>query len=261
MNDPIYIALIIGLSSSFHCIGMCGPIAVAVPTRSNSSFGAFILLLQYHFGRILTYAALGLLIGNIGLTLKMFGALQWISIISGIALILFAWKKLFSHHLEIPFVGKVTQFISRNIGKIVRSESPFKLLILGMLNGLLPCGMVYIALTNALLTGSPISSAAAMIFFGVGTLPAMLIFGMMLNKISFSLRAKLNKMIPVLLTIVGALIVLRGLNLNIPYLSPKVSLETTSLYTHSDERAVVKMECCESPMTGSCTNKAVESSK
>jgi len=228
---------------------MCGPIAAAVPTRSSSNFGTFINLLQYNFGRILTYSILGFLIGNIGFTLNMFGALQWISIISGIALVLFAWKKLFFHHLNLPFVGKITQFVSKNVGKIVRSESPIKLLTLGTLNGLLPCGMVYIALTNSLLAGSPATSATAMIFFGVGTLPAMLIFGMMLNKISFSLRAKMNKALPVLLTIVGILIILRGMNLNIPYVSPAVHVVQTE-GANQDERDVVKIDCCEAPKAG-----------
>lgn len=252
MNTPLYIAFIIGISSSFHCIGMCGPITAALPTKSNSNFGVFLKLMQYHLGRILTYSFLGLLIGNIGLTLSTFGILQWISIISGVLLVFFAWEKYFPARFNWPLLGNITTFVSKNIGKIVRSNSPFKLIALGMLNGLLPCGMVFIALTNALLTGNPFSSATAMVFFGLGTLPAMITVGFMLNKISVSLRSKMNKALPYLLTIVGVMIVLRGLNLDIPYISPKISYVTEMEAT--DEKKV-QMDCCHSKSDACETSK------
>lgn len=249
MEAPFYIAFIIGISSSFHCIGMCGPIVTAVPTRSATNFGILFKLLQYHLGRILTYSILGLVVGNIGLTLATFGALQWISIISGMILIAFAWKKYFVNYFSWRIFSGISSFVSKGVGKVLRSNSPFKLVSLGILNGLLPCGMVFIALTNALLTGNSISSGTAMVFFGLGTLPAMIAVGFMLNKISLSLRSKMNKALPYLLTVVGLMIVLRGMNLDIPYLSPKLEVV---LHEKGNDVNTVKMECCHSPEAEEC---------
>ena len=221
---------------------MCGPIVAAIPTKSATNLGVLLKLIQYHFGRIFTYSVLGLIIGNIGFTLATFGALQWISIVSGFVLIAFAWKKYFLGYIKWSGFSTITSYISTNVGKVLRSHTRFKLVLLGMLNGLLPCGMVFIALTNALLTGSAASSAFAMAIFGLGTLPAMIAVGLMLNKISLSLRAKMSKALPYLLTLVGLLIVLRGMNLNIPFISPKIEVVSES---HVINRTTVKMECCQ----------------
>ncbi len=249
MGAPFYIAFVIGISSSFHCIGMCGPIAAAIPTRSATNFGILFKLLQYHIGRIFTYSILGLVVGNIGLTLATFGALQWISIISGMILIAFAWKKYFINYFSWRIFSGISSFVSKGVGKVLRSNSPFKLVSLGILNGLLPCGMVFIALTNALLTGNPTSSATAMIFFGLGTLPAMIAVGFMLNKISLKLRSKMNKALPYLLTVVGLMIILRGMNLDIPYLSPKIEVVSEEM---GIDRGTVKMNCCNTSRMEEC---------
>lgn len=249
METPFYIAFVIGISSSFHCIGMCGPIVAAIPTKSATNFGVLFKLLQYHLGRIFIYSILGLLIGNIGLTLATFGALQCISIFSGFILVAFAWKKYFTKYFNWSVFSGISGFVSKGVGKVIRSKSHFKLVLLGMLNGLLPCGMVFIALTNALLTGNPTSSAAAMIFFGLGTLPAMIAVGFMLNKISLKLRSKMNKALPYLLTVVGLMIILRGMNLDIPYLSPKIEVVSEEM---GIDRGTVKMNCCHTSRMEEC---------
>lgn len=249
MEASLYIALILGLSSSFHCVGMCGPIAMAIPANRKNNWTLSFGILSYNLGRILTYAILGLIVGNIGLSLTTFGIMQWISILAGIGLILFAWKKVIGR--IIPFSGssKLTTFIAQNIGKVMRSNSVFKLPLLGMLNGLLPCGMVYVALTNAILAGSPINGALSMLFFGLGTIPAMFAIAYFANKITGKVRQKINTAIPYILTIVGVLVVLRGMNLDIPYISPKVQLTEMKNENNTSEQAPapeVKMSCCHS---------------
>lgn len=247
MDAFLYIALILGLSSSFHCIGMCGPIAMAIPLNRKSNWSLSLGIVAYNLGRILTYTTLGIIVGNIGLTIETFGIMQWISILAGIGLILFAWKKVIGRLLPFSGNSKITSFISKSIGKVMRSQSSFKLPLLGMLNGLLPCGMVYVALTNAILAGSPVNGALSMLFFGIGTIPAMFAIAYFANKITSSLRQKINTAIPYVLTIVGLLIVLRGMNLDIPYISPKVHLTELTNENESNlskNETKVEMSCC-----------------
>ncbi len=245
MGVFIITGFILGLTSNFHCIGMCGPIAMAIPVNRSSNLTIFSGALQYNTGRIITYALFGVIVGSIGLTIRTFGILQWVSIISGILLIFFAWRKYLQH----SFFGRFPSFgiqstLNKGLGTIIRSKSPFKLLFLGGLNGLLPCGMVFTALLNAILTGDVFFSSLSMIAFGIGTLPAMMAVTFMTNKITSSARKKMNNLVPYLLTVVGLLIILRGLNLGIPYISPTVKLAPTENTTsHS---ADVEMSCCHS---------------
>ena len=219
---------------------MCGPIALAVPVKRHSNWRILSGVIQYNLGRVITYFFLGILIGIIGISATTFGVLQWLSIATGIFLIVFAWRKWIGSRIEQKLaIPALNSFVSRNIGKLMRSNQPGKLLMLGGLNGLLPCGMVFLALGNALLAGSPTSSAMAMAAFGLGTLPSMLAVGFAANRFTMGWRAKLNKAVPYLLTVVGLLIVLRGMNLNIPFISPQVKTIVTE---QQDEE--VEMSCC-----------------
>ena len=238
-------SLIIGLSSSLHCMGMCGPLALAIPIKRNTRLQVLGGILQYNLGRISTYALLGALIGLIGLTADTLGVLQWISIFSGIFMILFAWKKWFARVFEPKLsITGLNRFISFGMGSLLHGNSPFKLVLLGALNGLLPCGMVYLGLVNALLSGNSIGGAISMVFFGLGTLPAMIIVGFAANRISFN--TKLLKLVPIILTITGVLVVLRGMNLDIPYISPKINITQQTTHDDSTPKACqqVEMSCC-----------------
>ena len=244
MSTLIITGFILGISSSLHCLGMCGPIAMAIPVDRSSNGRILFGAVQYNLGRIFTYSILGVIVGSMGFTLNTFGILQWLSIISGIGLIIFAWRKYIqkSFSSKIPSLG-IQSTLNKSLGKVIRSNSPFKLLLLGGLNGLLPCGMVFTALLNAVLTGEIIYSGLAMVAFGVGTLPAMIAVVFMTNKISQSARQKMNNLVPYLLTIVGVLIILRGLNLGIPYISPTIKAvqQTENSSVNNTE---VEMSCC-----------------
>lgn len=244
----VFTGLILGLTSNLHCIGMCGPIAMAIPVKRTSNLSILSGSLQYNFGRIVTYFILGLIVGSIGLTINTIGILQWLSIAAGVGLILFAWRKYFQRLFSGHLPGfKIQSFLNKGLGKVLKSKSPFRLFLLGNLNGLLPCGMVFAALLNAILTGDFMYSGLAMVAFGVGTLPAMVAVTFVANKISGSARQKMNRVVPYLLTLVGLLIVLRGMNLDIPYLSPKVTLvENTETVNHEVPAPEVEMSCCHS---------------
>jgi sulfite exporter TauE/SafE len=223
---------------------MCGPIAMAIPVNRTNNWTTLFGALQYNFGRIFTYAMLGAVVGAFGLSVQTFGFLQWVSIIAGIGLIIFAWRKYLQNIIPATKLSfGLHNPLSKLLGKLFISKSPLKLVALGSLNGLLPCGMVYAALLNAVLMGNIAFSSLAMVSFGIGTLPAMLAVTFVANKINAQTRLKMTRMVPYILTIVGFLIVLRGLNLNIPYISPKVSMvETTNL--QGDANQQVEMSCC-----------------
>ena len=231
-------AFFLGMIANLHCVGMCGPIALALPLNRNSKVELILGILQYNFGRIITYTILGFIVGFIGFGINLIGILQILSIISGIGIILYAWRKiLFSSEIFKKInINFIHRFTSKYMGKIIRNNSPFKLFLFGSLNGLLPCGMVYTALITSIITGTPTFSAITLFFFGLGTLPGMILITLFANKITNRFRGKINKVLPYFVSIIGLLILLRGLNLDIPYISPKASMDK-----HTKE---IKMESC-----------------
>ncbi len=236
----IWLGFIIGITSGLHCIGMCGPIAMAIPVNRENSITLTFGILQYNLGRILSYTLLGVIVGTIGLTAVTFGILQWLSIIAGLSIILFAWKKWLFH---VNFGSQLYSQIAKNMGKVLALKGWYRLPLLGMLNGLLPCGMVYLALINAIVSGDSISSGLSMLSFGVGTLPVMFVVGWSAKKIQQNFRSKLVKIVPYILTIIGLSMVLRGMNLGIPYISPKLHVPKEEV----KEKVEVEMECCHAP--------------
>lgn len=226
-------AFILGLASSFHCIGMCGPIAMALPLNRSSKWTILGGLLVNNLGRITTYALIGLLFGTIGFTLNLYRFFQYASIVVGCAMIVLAWKKQWIKKIEFrsSFLQK---WVVGNMGKLLASQSPLKLLALGMTNGLLPCGIIFIAISTSLLASNAIGSAAIMIAFGLGTFPGMFVVGFFANQFSASVKQQLTHAFPYIMTLVGILVILRGSNLGIPYLSPKII--TTKHADHNREK-------------------------
>ena len=219
-------AFLFGVVSNLHCFGMCGPIILSIPLNRQDKKAVFIGTLQYHTGRILIYSLLGFIVGYIGMGIQLIGILQSVSIIAGFGIIIYAWRNhLFNGKLEPIFPSALpNNFSSKAMGNVLRFNSPIKLGLLGMLNGILPCGMVYAALIAAIITGTPTYAATSMLFFGLGTLPGLLILSYFAQKINGKVRSKINKYLPYILTIVGLMIVLRGMNLGIPYLSPQAKI-------------------------------------
>lgn len=237
--EAAYISgLILGLSASFHCLGMCGPLVMAVPIKSNSTSGKVWGITQYHIGKTFTYAVLGLLVGLIGISIQTFRWMQVLSIVSGVLIILFAWGKFIKIPVGQTLVQKFMRFSSKAIKYIFNSNIPLKPMFFGMLNGLLPCGLIYIALINSLLVSSPFQSMLAMVFFGLGTVPILTL----VKFVSTQIKWKTNRLMPVLITVVGLMIIFRGLNLGIPYLSPKIEL---NLADNSKENEL-SVSCCSS---------------
>ncbi len=216
-------ALTIGLIGSLHCAGMCGPIAIALPLSQENWFRKISGGLSYNFGRILTYGVLGSLFGMLGRGIKLAGLQQWASIAVGIIMIisvLFPFifrEKIKISNLFSGYAGRLT------IGfrKLFNKDSIGALFMIGLLNGLLPCGLVYVAIAGAINTHDVVMGVAFMMMFGIGTTPMLLGISIMGNMISLGLKRRLSKVIPIFIVMLGLLFILRGMSLGIPYVSPK----------------------------------------
>ncbi|MBE2228852.1 MAG: sulfite exporter TauE/SafE family protein [Ignavibacteria bacterium] len=211
---------LVGLLGSFHCIGMCGPIAIALPKTNNPVTSRLI----YNFGRIITYSMLGLLFGLLGSRLEMFGLQRIISISLGILIILTVITPV-SYRIRVSNslgLYKPIGILKMYFGRMLKTHTISSMLVIGLLNGLLPCGFVYIGITGAIAVGSTLNGMLFMAMFGLGTLPVMLGTSLIGSAISINLRQKLTRLLPALSIVLAIIFILRGLNLGIPYLSPKL---------------------------------------
>lgn len=214
----LWTAFMLGFVGSLHCAGMCGPLAMAVPVVGEGRAAILRSRLIYNLGRITTYAVMGAIVGLLGQAFALAGVQRWISLAAG-ALIL----------MGVLVSSRWLSGLSLNRG-IVRLKSTFGLLLqrrtfgavtlLGALNGLLPCGLVYVACTAALASHHWWEGVAYMTLFGLGTVPMMFGLGMVGLKLQSALRFRLQRLVPASLAIVGGLLLLRGLALGIPYVSP-----------------------------------------
>jgi sulfite exporter TauE/SafE len=221
----IYIALTMGLLSSLHCVGMCGPIALAVPVRTTHTGLKIFRYLLFNSGRVFTYSILGLTAGLAGRGFAWAGLQQWLSILTGIMILMVILFTRYSPHftpLHNALTG-ITDFLKKLFARYLKQKGSWSLFILGILNGFLPCGMVYAALLGAIATGDYWSGALFMIAFGLGTTPALMILGLSGNMLGASVRSKIKFISPALAVTVAILLILRGLSLDIPYISPVVN--------------------------------------
>lgn len=229
-------SFMLGFVGSFHCIGMCGPIALLLPVQHLTGGKKMAGILLYNAGRVSAYAIFGLLFGWLGQQLYLGGLQQWLSIITGCLLLAVAglkftgirWTK--GGHLPNAF----TQKIKLLLGRLLQQQRFRTLYAIGFLNGLLPCGLVYLGIAGAVATGDVLKGMLFMAAFGAGPLPAMKSVTWFSHLINITVRNKMRRMIPVVVSIMGILLILRGLNLGIPYISP-------TLVPHSEH---VVENCC-----------------
>lgn len=224
----LYTALLFGLLSSFHCIGMCGPIALMLPLDRNNQAKKVTQIITYHLGRLIAYALIGFVFGMLGKGFLLAGLQQKTSILLGIAIILVVVipeKVLANFNFSKP-IFKMISVVKSALGTQFKNKSYQSLFTIGLLNGFLPCGMVYVALFGAVAMQSPTLGVLYMIMFGLGTIPLMSSVVYLKNFMTISLRNKIQKAIPYVAVFIGTLFILRGLGLDIPYISPS----NTSLF-------------------------------
>jgi sulfite exporter TauE/SafE len=216
-------AFAMGLLSSFHCVGMCGAIAFSLPTQQLSTARKVGGILLYNSGRMLSYTLLGILFGFAGRQLYVGGFQQWFSIIAGVFILAIVLQSMFrSPVLHLPGFKRMNMFAQKLIGNFLQRPSATSMFMLGMANGLLPCGLIYLAITGALATGSITGSATFMAMFGLGTFPALFLLSYFGFLIKISTRNAIKKVVPYFVATVAVLLILRGMGLNIPYVSPLI---------------------------------------
>jgi sulfite exporter TauE/SafE len=227
---PLSSAFFLGLLTSLHCVGMCGPLALALPLTGDTRARYIAGRLIYNLGRAVTYASMGLILGLVGQAFSFGGYQRWISFSVGVVLltgVMLTRTGLMNNLLNrIGLFGLFARFHATWTRKFKRG-SLAGLFILGLINGLLPCGPVYVALGAAATTGRADLSGLFMLVFGIGTLPLMLGVSLAGKLVQVPIRRKLQRLIPVSAGVVAVLLIVRGMALGIPYLSPPI--EATSL--------------------------------
>ncbi|MBC7488338.1 MAG: sulfite exporter TauE/SafE family protein [Cytophagaceae bacterium] len=214
----LYAAFTMGLLGSMHCLGMCGPIAMALPVRTRNKGLKLLKYILYNVGRIITYSILGFLVGTIGSFFVLAGLQQVLSITAGLLIILsmIVVYQPFQYscitRITLPFRQKIKEAITYYF----QHANAYNMVILGMLNGLLPCGMVYAALIGAMAAGDTVSGTLFMTAFGLGTIPLMLTVSYAGNILSNKWKYRLNNLSPIFIFAVGALLILRGLQIHMP---------------------------------------------
>lgn len=227
----ITMGFLMGLTGSLHCAGMCGPIIWVMPFQQLSGWRKWLGIGLYHIGRITVYALMGVLLFSFKSLFEP-QVQQYISIILGGVLLIVGILSFFPSRftVKMPWTG----FVQNNLSRFMAQPTIGTLFITGMLNGLLPCGLVYMALSASVVASTPLNAAILMYAFGIGTAPMLIALTIIKDRTKVLRANHFRKFVPVVMLFFGSLFVLRGMNLGIPYLSPKITMEQNE----------VKAECC-----------------
>lgn len=233
LSAIIQIGFFMGLLGSIHCVGMCGPLVMSLPLGDKNGFEKGIAIGLYHIGKIGSYAMLGIVFAMLGSQFPMYKLQQNLSVVIGLIMVVyvlyvFVLKPPHFTHLNFlyrPLVGLIS--------KLFKQKRIVLFLLIGFLNGLLPCGMVYVALTSALATQHVLQGGILMLFFGLGTVPALLLVSWGGQFMSVSVRKQLQSWLPVFIVTMGLFLIIRGMNLGIPYLSPQLGVGNQSISCHN----------------------------
>ena len=220
MMPMLTAALILGAFGTFHCVGMCGPLALALPVVNEGHGSRLLSSFLYNIGRTITYATLGVLLGLIGQSFSLIGFQQILSITAGAIILLMIIFPM--HQKDIPFFKPFFIAVRKGLASLFGHKSYSSNFGIGLLNGFLPCGLVYVALAAATASGTVLHAALFMAAFGLGTLPVMWAFAFFGSYIQPNKFKGLKKFYPVLMGVMGLLLIMRGIGLDIPFISPAV---------------------------------------
>lgn len=231
MSALFFAALTLGMIGSFHCVGMCGPLAFSLPLSNTSDFAKFTGSFLYNLGRIITYSIFGLFFGLVGKSFILFGFQQWLSILVGISILFFLFvpKKWIINRQAGTVFSKYSHTVRSLLGQLFHKKNYSCLVAIGILNGLLPCGLIYMAVTGAIAAADPFKSAFFMASFGLGTLPVMWSVSFFGNFIGIGLRKKIRRAYPIMMGLMACLLIVRGMGLGIPYVSPFLNTQTAEV--------------------------------
>lgn len=211
---------VLGFAGSVHCIGMCGPLALSLPFQAFNGLYKWLAVIFYNIGRISTYIGIGIAAGLLGRGVNWFGFTQIVSIVLGLLIVYSVLLPRLFPQTSLPLLKGFKQWQINTMQKIMLKQSAGWMFVFGLLNGLLPCGLVYTAIAASLVAHNIYESMLFMGFFGIGTIPAMILLVAAAQYIPQKIRNQFRKLVPVFTFIIGCLLILRGLNLDIPFVSP-----------------------------------------
>lgn len=212
----IWVALTLGFVGSLHCIGMCGPLALLACQREDQSMSKSNFF--YNIGRISTYTLLGGIFGVLGTFLFVLQFQKWIAIAIGIIMVLSIFSSMNIDGLinKIPLIKLYHHRIQKIISSYIQKAKSYSPYVLGMLNGLVPCGLVYLAIAGSIASPHWTDSMLFMFFFGIGTLPAMMGLVAGFQILDFKKKIVIKKLLPVVTMFFGAFLVYRGIMVEMP---------------------------------------------
>lgn len=214
------VGILIGAGGSMHCLAMCGPLVLRFQSRVAGGLRQYFAFIAYHCGRVSSYIFLGTLFGMLGMSVAILRAGQFFAIVAGIVIILLSLGKYNPHW---PLLQQVSNKVAKYIGnEILQSGSTIPDYVAGILNGFLPCGLVLVAITTAASLGTLSGAIVLMAGFGLGTIPLLLTMLIVHSAVNPFVRSRFNHFSSAIGIVIGILLVIRGLNLGIPYLSPYI---------------------------------------
>lgn len=227
LNGVLVVGFLMGFIGSVHCIGMCGPLTMALPFSQQKHISKYLSILLFHIGKIVSYALLGLIVGFFGKQLFVIESQQGISIVIGILMVIYVlWVYVIRMNTSFNPFQFMQAPVLKALRKLINNKKMYVFFLLGLLNGLLPCGLVYLALGSAMSTGSSIEAAIFMALFSIGTMPALIIVALGTQVVGIEWRRKFQKSLPFFIFGMGVILILRGMNLGIPLVSPHIELNT-----------------------------------
>ncbi len=225
----LFAALMLGLVGSLHCAGMCGPLVLAI-SAAGGGMNRPMAKLAYHAGRLATYVMLGAIFGLLGRGIALAGMQRWLSVAGGAAILVgVAASSRFA--VSTPLY-KLVSTLKAAFARLLARRSWMSVTLLGGLNGLLPCGLVYAACVAAAATGSVTMGMASLLLFGLGTVPMMLTISIIGRRLGFDAARHFQRLAPACALLVGCLLVVRGMALGIPYLSPAMDAAGGCTHCH-----------------------------
>ena len=220
----IAVALGLGLAGSLHCAGMCGPLLLSLSLSRKQKNQLLKQSVIHHLGRISSYVLMGLAAGFFGQAIASGGLQQKLSIISGtLLLIIFILPHLLKGN------NRWSGYLKNKWRQLVNKSGVKSTFLIGLVNGFLPCGLVFAALATASATGHSLYGAAFMGFFGLGTMPLLLSISIGGFKLAFWKGKAAGFILPAATVLTASLLILRGMNLGIPYLSPEIESDSSEI--------------------------------
>jgi sulfite exporter TauE/SafE len=219
-------AFITGFVGSLHCIGMCGPLTLFVMGKRKTPTVFFL----YHGGRILSYVLLGMLLGTLGYSLELFEVQQVVTFTLGILLLVLYSIPSFRHRLEqFYYQSRFYEFVKQRLSNNLSKKNRW--VVSGMANGFLPCGLTYVAAASAVALGGFGTGILFMLFFGLGTIPALMLVTMGGSLVSQRLKKLIPGAVSLIAIVSGCLLILRGMLLASPDFNQLVQTKAAGLIT------------------------------